>query len=59
MRRSFLALWESTRLAFATLIAHRFRSFLTVLGLLFGVSSVVGTVVAGSTAVVVTAVVVG
>ena len=36
MRASLFAVWESTKLAFATLLANRFRSFLTVLGIFIG-----------------------
>jgi len=41
MRRSLLSIWENTRLAFETLRANRFRSFLTVLGIFIGVLLVV------------------
>ncbi|MFN3241623.1 MAG: ABC transporter permease [Planctomycetota bacterium] len=41
MRRFVLSIWENTRLAFETLLANRFRSFLTVLGIFIGVLLVV------------------
>ncbi|HEB53611.1 MAG TPA: FtsX-like permease family protein [bacterium] len=41
VRRSLLSVWESMRLAVETLVANRFRSFLTVLGILIGVLLVV------------------
>lgn len=41
MRGTLFATWESTKLAFATLGANRFRSFLTVLGIFIGVLLVV------------------
>ena len=41
MTRALVAVWESTRLAFETLLTHRFRSFLTVLGIFIGVLLVV------------------
>lgn len=39
--RWLLSIWENTRLAFETLLANRFRSFLTVLGVYIGVVLVV------------------
>jgi len=39
--RRFVAIRENVRLAFETLDAHRFRSFLTVLGIFIGVLLVV------------------
>ncbi|MFT7537732.1 MAG: putative ABC transport system permease protein [Hyphomicrobiaceae bacterium] len=39
--RSLHSVWENTRLAFETLLANRFRSFLTVLGIFIGVLLVV------------------
>jgi putative ABC transport system permease protein len=41
IRRSLQSIWENTRLAFETLLANRFRSFLTVLGIFIGVLLVV------------------
>ncbi|MFK7739227.1 MAG: ABC transporter permease [Planctomycetota bacterium] len=41
MRRTLTSIWENTRLAFETLLANRFRSFLTVLGVYIGVLLVV------------------
>jgi putative ABC transport system permease protein len=41
IRRSLHSVWENTRLAFETLLANRFRSFLTVLGIFIGVLLVV------------------
>ena len=41
MPRSVQSTWENTRLAFETLLANRFRSFLTVLGIFIGVLLVV------------------
>lgn len=41
MPRSLQSIWENTRLAFETLLANRFRSFLTVLGIFIGVLLVV------------------
>lgn len=41
MRRALLSTLENTRLAFETLVANRFRSFLTVLGVFIGVLLVV------------------
>lgn len=41
MRRALHSVWENTRLAFETLLANRFRSFLTVLGIFIGVLLVV------------------
>ena len=41
MPRPIQATWENTRLAFETLLANRFRSFLTVLGIFIGVLLVV------------------
>ena len=41
MPRSVHSAWENTRLAFETLLANRFRSFLTVLGIFIGVLLVV------------------
>lgn len=41
MKRLLLSIWENTRLAFETLQANRFRSFLTVLGIFIGVLLVV------------------
>lgn len=41
MPRPLHSMWENTRLAFETLLANRFRSFLTVLGIFIGVLLVV------------------
>ncbi len=41
MRASLIRVWEAVRLAFETLGANRFRSFLTVLGILIGTLIVV------------------
>lgn len=41
MRHAILSIWESTRLAFETLLANRFRSFLTMLGVYIGVLMIV------------------
>ena len=41
MKRALHSFWENTRLAFETLQANRFRSFLTVLGIFIGVLLVV------------------
>jgi putative ABC transport system permease protein len=41
MPRALVALWENVKLAFGTLLANRFRSFLTVLGIFIGVLLVV------------------
>jgi len=41
MPRPLQSIWENTRLAFETLLANRFRSFLTVLGIFIGVLLVV------------------
>jgi putative ABC transport system permease protein len=41
MKRRLTAAWENVRLAFETLAANRFRSFLTVLGIFIGVLLVV------------------
>ena len=42
MKRLLLSIWENTRLAFETLEANRFRSFLTVLGIfiVFGIKQI-------------------
>ena len=37
MKRALQSTWENTRLAFETLLANRYRSFLTALGIFIGV----------------------
>jgi putative ABC transport system permease protein len=41
MKRALQSTWENTRLAFETLLANRYRSFLTALGIFIGVLLVV------------------
>lgn len=40
----FFALFESSRAAFASIYAHGLRSFLTTLGIVIGVASVIAVV---------------
>jgi len=40
MRLRFAFLWESTRIALQSIWAHKLRTFLTLLGIIFGVASV-------------------
>lgn len=44
MFRLATALWESTRLALLALWAHKMRAFLTVLGIIIGVTTITGIV---------------
>ncbi len=44
MIRLATALWESTRLALQALWAHKLRAFLTVLGIIIGVTTITGIV---------------
>jgi putative ABC transport system permease protein len=43
-----MSLWESLRIALLSLRAHKLRSFLTMLGIIIGVASVVTVVAVGS-----------
>ncbi|MEX0617910.1 MAG: ABC transporter permease, partial [Pseudohongiellaceae bacterium] len=40
----FFAIFESTRAAMASILAHGFRSFLTTLGIVIGVASVIAVI---------------
>ena len=42
--RIFQELWEGFRMALAALKANKLRSFLTMLGIIIGVGTVIGTI---------------
>ena len=42
--KALIDMWEGIRIAFGALVSHKLRSFLTILGIMVGVATVIGIV---------------